>query len=752
MKNTIEKSLIKKIDRRSFLRTSSIASAGLILGLHVSCASKFGQEDRSAASFEPNVYVTINEKGEITIIAHRVEMGQGIKTALPTILADELEADWGKVTVSQALADEKYGDQNTDGSFSVRMFYTPLRKAGATARLMLEQAAANKWMVAVSECKAKNSEVIHQGSGKKLDFGALAGEASKLPLPDEKDIKLKKASEFKLIGKNTPIVDLKDIIEGKAKYGIDTVVPGVKYAVIARCPVAGGKVVSYDAEKTLRVPGVIRVEEIESPGFPVSFTLPAGGIAVIAENTWAAIKGREALEIKWDEGENSDFNTESYLKELEKTALSKGIVKRDNGDVDKSIKTASKILEATYILPHLSHAPMETPNALADFKDGKCEVWAPAQNPQLTRDVVAKALKLDKAAVTMNITLLGGGFGRKSKPDFVVEAALLSQKCQTPIKLTWTREDDIHHDFLHSCSAQYLKVGIDENDKVTTWNHRSVYPPIDIHFNPKAQIPAMWELSLGLLDMPYDVPNVRCETNNAKARSRTGWLRSVSHIQHAFAVCSMADEIGVARKMDPVENLLDLIGVDRKIDFDKLFDGYPNSGEPLADFPWETSRMANVVKLVAEKSGWGKTLPAGHGLGIATHKNHLTYVACVIEVKVAHGEISIPEIHYAVDCGTIISVDRVKSQFEGGAIYALSGALGEVTFKDGKVEQNNFDTFRVARMSDAPTKINVHLVENNEKPTGVGEPPVPTIAPALCNAIFAATGKRIRKLPIDLGL
>lgn len=750
MKNIIEKSIIKKIDRRGFLKTTSIASTGLILGMHVSCTSKIGEQARPEASFEPNVYLTINEKGEINILAHRSEMGQGIRTALPTIIADELEADWSKVKVTQAVADEKYGDQNTDGSYSVRMFYTPLRKAGATARLMLEQAAANQWQVPVSECKAKNNEVIHEPSGKKLDFGALAADASKLPMPAENDVKLKDASEFKLIGKNTPIVDLKDIIQGKAKYGLDVDIPAVKYAVIARPKVAGSTVGSYNADKALKVPGVIRVEELESPSFPVSFTLPAGGIAVIADNTWAAIKGREALDIEWNHGENANFNTSSYLKELEKGALANGIVKRDNGNVDKSIKSASKVLESTYILPHLSHAPMEAPNAVADFKNGKCDVWAPAQNPQLTRKVVAEALKIDLEAVTMNITLLGGGFGRKSKPDFVLEAALLSKICQTPIKLTWTRDDDLHLDFLHSCSAQYIKVGIDKNNNVTTWNHRSVYPPIDIHFNPKAQIPAMWELSLGLLDMPYDIPNVRCETNNAKAKSRTGWLRSVSHIQHAFAVGSMVDEIAYARKMDPLDNLLSLIGPDRNLEFDKLFDGYPNSGEPLADFPWETSRMKNVVNLVAEKSGWGKTLPAGSGMGIATHKNHLTYVACVIEVKVENGNISIPAIHYAVDCGTVINADRVKSQFEGGAVYALSGVLGEITFKNGQVEQNNFDTFRVARMSDAPTKINVHLVDSREKPTGVGEPPVPTIAPALCNAIFAATGKRLRKLPLDL--
>jgi isoquinoline 1-oxidoreductase beta subunit len=750
MKNIIEKSLIKKIDRRGFLKTSSIASTGLILGLHVSCTSKVGQEDRPAASFEPNVYLSINEKGEITIVAHRVEMGQGTKTALPTILADELEADWEKVSVVQAVADEKYGDQNTDGSYSVRMFYAPLRKAGATARLMLEQAAANQWKVDVSECKAKNSEVIHEASGKKLDFGALAGDASKLPMPAEKDIKLKDESEFKLIGKSTPIVDLSDIIQGKATYGIDSDIPGMKHAVIARPPVAGGKVASYSAENALKVPGVIRVEELDTPGFPVAFTLSAGGVAVIATNTWAAIKGREALDIKWNNGPNANYETAAYLKELEKGAKSAGIVKRDNGNVDDSIKSATTVLEATYILPHLSHAPMETPNATANFEDGKCEVWAPAQNPQLTRQVVADALEVDKEAVTMNITLLGGGFGRKSKPDFVAEAAILSKKCKMPIKVTWTRDDDLHLGFTHSCSAQYIKVGIDDNNKVTTWNHRSAYPPIDIHFNPKAEIPAMWELSLGFLDMPYDIPNVRCEAIKTKAKSRTGWLRSVSHIQHAFAVCTMVDEIAYARKMDPLDNILDLIGPDRKIPFDQLFEGYANSGEPISEYPWDSARMKNVVNLVAEKSGWGKSMPEGSALGIATHRNHLTFVACVMEVKVENGNISIPEIHYAVDCGTIVNEDRVISQFEGGAIYALSGALGEITFKDGKVEQNNFDTYRVARMGDAPTKINVHLVKSYEKPTGVGEPPVPTIAPALCNAIFAATGKRLRKLPIDL--
>lgn len=750
MKNIVEKSLIKKINRRGFLKTGSIASTGLILGFHVSCSSKVGVEDRPAASFEPNVYLTINEKGEITIIAHRVEMGQGIRTGLPTVVADELEADWEKVTVSQGLADEKYGNQNTDGSYSVRMFYMPLRKAGATARLMLEQAAANKWKVDVSECKAKNSEVIHQASGKKLDFGALAGDASKLPLPAEKDIKLKDESEFRLIGKSTPIVDLQDIVQGKAKYGIDSHIPGVKYAVIARPPVAGGTVASFNAENALKVPGVIRVEELESPGFPVAFTLPAGGVAVIAENTWSAIKGREALAIKWNDGPNAKFETTAYLKELERGAKSGGVIKRDNGNVDESMKSASKVLESTYLLQHLSHAPMETPNATADFKNGKCEVWAPAQNPQLTRNVIAEALKVDKEAVTVNITLLGGAFGRKSKPDFVAEAAILSQKCNMPIKVTWTREDDLQLGFTHSCSAQYIKVGIDENNKVTTWIHRSAYPPISIHFDPKAEIPAMWELSLGFLDMPYDIPNVRCESVKTKVKSRTGWLRSVSHIQHAFAVCTMVDEIAYARKMDPLDNILDLIGPDRKIPFDQLFEGYANAGVPVSEYPWDSARMKNVVNLVAEKSGWGKSMPEGSALGIATHRNHLTFVACVMEVKVENGNISIPEIHYAVDCGQVINEDRVISQFEGGAVFALSGVLGEVTFKDGKVEQNNFDTFRVARMGDAPTKINVHLVKSNEKPTGVGEPPVPTVAPALCNAIFAATGKRIRKLPLDL--
>lgn len=748
MKNKIEKPSITKIDRRSFLKSSTFATTGLILGMYVSCDSK--RNNRPAANFAPNVFLSINEKGEINIIAHRVEMGQGIKTGLPSIIADELEADWSKVSVTQALADEKYGDQNTDGSYSVRMFYMPLRKAGATARLMLEQAAANIWQVEVSNCKAKNSEVIHIPSGKKLDFGALAGEAAKLPLPAEEDIQLKDASEFKLIGKATPAVDLKDIVQGKAKYGIDTDIPDVKYAVIARPPVAGGTIGAYNKEAALKVPGVLRVEELKTPGFPVAFTLPTGGVAVIANNTWAAIKGREALEVQWNDGENVKFNSPAFVKAMEKEVKRKGIVKRDNGNVDSSFRKAAKILDNTYILPHLSHTPMEAPNATADYKNGTCEVWAPAQNPQLTRNVVAEALQIDKSAVTVHITLLGGGFGRKSKPDFVAEAALLSQKCSMPVKVIWTREDDIRLGFTHSSSAQRIKVAIDKNNKVNGWNHHSAYPPIDIHFNPKSEIPAMWELSLGFLDMPYDIPNVRCETHPVKALSRTGWLRSVSHIQHAFAVCSMVDEIAYERKLDPLDNILDLIGPDRHIEFDKLFKGYSNAGEPLSKFPWETARMKHVTKLVAEKAGWGKKMPKGSGLGIATHRNHLTYVACVVEVKVEDGKLSIPEIHYAIDCGTVINKDRVISQFEGGAIFALSGVLGEITFKDGKTEQDNFHTFRVARMGDAPTKINVHIVENNEKPTGVGEPPVPTIAPAICNAIFAATGKRVRKLPIDL--
>jgi isoquinoline 1-oxidoreductase beta subunit len=705
-------------------------------------------------AFSPNVYLTINGDGSVVIVAHRQEMGTGIRTNLPLIIADELEADWSKVSLVQAVGDEpKYGDQNTDGSYSVRMFFEPMRKAGASARLMLEQAAASQWGVSVTECKAVNHEVVNQLNGKKIPFGDLTDIASKLVVPKDEEIKLKSNADWKYIGKATGTYDAPFIVNGSATFGLDAKVEGMKYAVVARCPVWGGKVKSFNADKAKAVPGVLNVVEIPASGIPAGFHVPMGGIAIVADNTWAAISARNELKIEWDFGPNADYDTNAYINEMKANVKKKGTVRRANGNIDSALAGAAKVLDSTYVIPHLSHAPMEPPNAVASFKDGKCEVWAPVQSPMWVRNSLVDYFKLKIEDVTVNVTLLGGAFGRKSKPDFVLEAAWLSKELGMPIKIVWTRECDLTNDFFHAVSVQNVRVAFDKQKKVTGWYHRSAFPPIGGTTSDKEIEPSAGETQLGLVDFPYDIPNIQCESVTAKAKTRIGWLRSVSNIQQAFATGSMLDEIAAYRGVDPVANLLELLGPDRNIAFNELVkDKYENYGEPLEKFPWNTARLRGVIELVRDKSGWGKELPKGHGLGICAHKSFLTYVACVVHVAVDDaGNISIPELHYAVDCGIPVNRNSVINQFEGGAVFALSGAMkGGISFKDGRSQETNFDKYGVMRMSDAPAQIFVHLVESDEKPTGVGEPPVPPVAPALANAIFAATGKRVRELPVKL--
>ncbi len=745
------KDKIVKIDRRTFLKTTSISATGLLLGMHFSCTNtaKKLMGDPSA-NFSPNVYLNINGSGDVTIIAHRSEMGTGIKTSLPLVLADELEVDWEKVKVVQAVGDAKYGDQNTDGSYSVRMFYPIMRKAGATARRMLEQAAANEWKIDVSECKAKNHEVINS-DGDVLGFGYLADKAALLPMPEEHEVKLKSPEEFKFIGKKTSIVDLEDIVTGKAIFGLDTKLEGAKVALVKRPPVAGGKVKSFNADAAMQIPGVQKVFEITSPGFPLQLDAPLGGVVVVADNTWAAMKGRNALKVVWDNGVNGNYDSDAYMETMMQKAKVKGKVRRKQGDADKALQAASKKVEAEFRVHHLSHAPMETPCAMAHFKDGKIEVWAPTQEPQWARGAVGGAVGLEEKNVTVNVTLLGGGFGRKSKPDYVVEAAIISRESGFPIKLLWTREDDIQHDYYHANCAQHISVGLDESGAVNAWRHRTVFPAIGSTSNAKANEPSGAELSQGVLDMPYDIPNVSCESNNASAQVRVGWLRSVANINHAFAIGCVLDEVAEKRGVDPAQNLLDLLGNDRNIDMDALSKEFWNYSEKLEEFPWNTARFRNVIEEVKKLSGWGKSMPAGSAMGIAAHRSFLSYVACVVEVKVENGKVKIPKAYYAVDCGVAVNPERVKAQFEGGAVFGASiGLKSKITVKKGIVQQGNFDTYEVARITDAPVETEVFIVPSNEKPTGVGEPPVPPFAPALCNALYRVTGKRIRQLPITV--
>ncbi|MBP2831060.1 xanthine dehydrogenase family protein molybdopterin-binding subunit [Aquimarina sp. U1-2] len=753
LKSKTQEAKIFAVSRRQFLRVTSISTTGLILGVHFAFGNNLKNQHQESLKtvFKPNAYLKIDLDGTVIIVAHRSEMGQGIRTSLPMVVAEELDADWSRVKIIQAEGNEaKYGNQNTDGSFSVRMFYKPLRQAGATAKALLIQAAANQWGVLLAQCRAENHQVINTTNGNTLDYGALAEAASQLPMPDVESLVLKNPKDFKFIGTLLPIVDNKDIVTGKAIYGMDAVMNGMKIAVIARCPVVGGKVKSFDAASAKAISGVLDVIELTSGLLPPQINVPLGGVSVVAENTWAAIKGRDALNVEWDFGPNSNFDSAKQLNEMTSSLSKKGNARMERGNVDSNLSSASHTIDYSFEAPFYAHGTIEPPAAVASVVDGKCEVLACTQHPEGAKEAVAKALKIKPENVTVNVTLLGGGFGRKSKPDFIVEAAMLSQKTGMPIKVIWTREDDIHHDFYHAQSAQNIRVGLDAQGKVTAWNHKTCFSSIVATSVVEALEPADFELGLGAVDIPYDFKNLRIETLPAKAHARIGWIRSVSNIHHSFAIGSMIDEIALARKKDAADNIIELLGNDRDLDHEGIKWDIKPYNEKKEDYPMSTGRMKNVIKLAREKSNWGKSLSGKRAQGIAFHHSFLTYVACVVEVAIDDsGTITIPEVHYAVDCGVIVNRDRVISQFEGGAAFATSLALNSaITFKNGRVAQNNFDGYQIARMPDAPKKVFVHLVESDVKPTGVGEPPVPAFIPALANALSRASGKRITKMPM----
>jgi len=679
-------------------------------------------------------------------------MGQGVRTSIPMIVADELEADWQQINVVQGLADEKYGSQNTDGSRSIRRFYQPLREAGAAARIMLEQAAAQYWHVPVTECVAKKGQVEHSKSNRKKSFGSLVKIAALLPVPQGKDLRLKSKEDFNFIGKsNVALVDGKAIVTGKSIYGYDIDLPNLHYAVIARPPVFAGKVKKLDASKTRKIAGVIDVIQLDDFNEPAGYKA-LGGVAVIADNTWSAIKGRQALIIEWHHGEHSEYNSADYKAMLAKSCSQADNILRDKGDVKTALARASQQINADYYVPTLVHAPMEPPAATAHFYDdkngGKFDIWACVQAPQSAQATVAEITGVAKENINVNVTLLGGAFGRKSKSDFVVEAAILAKQLKVPVKVLWTREDDIQHGYYHAVSYQKLTAGIDENNRVSAWQHYVALPPIGATFSKGSDLIG-FEAGLGLIDMPYNIANVRCAAGRAKAHTRIGWLRSVTNINQAFAVCCFADELAHNVNSDSKDFLLSFLGEDRFIDLSKENAKYGNYGEKLDQFPIDISRYKRVLERVAEMSNWHDKRPQGYGLGIAVHRSFVSYIACVVEISTnEQGKIKIENFWFSVDCGTSVNPERITAQMEGAAVFGTSIAFyGEITAKSGIIEQGNFDNYPIARMGEsAPTYVDI--VESDEPPGGLGEPGVPPVAPAICNAIFAATGKRYRSLPL----
>src|SRR5437764_2017908 len=636
--------IVANVSRRRFLQGLSLS--GLVLALGYPSTAR-ADEKKYGADGMPNgwvdnpvAFVSIAENGTVTIVCHRSEMGQGVRTGMPMIVADELEADWKRVRVAQAPGDEKkFGNQDTDGSRSTRHFFEPMRRCGAAARTMLEAAAAARWGVPVGDVEAQNHEVVHRASGRRLGYGALAKDAAKLPVPSRDTVKLKDPSRFRYIGKGTlKLIDAPNIVSGKAQYGIDTRLPGLLYAAVAPPPVYGGKVAQYAAAEALKVPGVVKVVEIESSPPPAEFN-PLGGVAVIGRNTWAAIKGRQALKIEWNDGPNQEYDSAAFKGTLEQSARKPGKVVRNEGDFDGAMAGAARRLEA----------------------------------------------------------------------------------------------------------------GVDAQGKPVAWLHRTVAPTIISTFNPEAKNEAPFELGMTAINIPFVIPNLRIENPDATAHTRIGWFRSVSNIPHAFAVQSFVAELAAAAGRDPKDFLLELIGPARRIDPRTLGDTW-NHGEDPDRYPLDTGRMRRVVETAAREAGWGKALPKGRGQGVAVAYTFVTYVAAVVEAAVDDkGTLTIPRVDVAVDCGAQVNPERVRAQLQGACFMGVSLATKEeISYKAGRVEQDNYNAYEITRIDAAPREIRVHLLPGdfNAPLGGVGEPGVPPIAPALCNAIFAATGKRIRRLPI----
>ena len=704
---------LKGLNRREFVAAGIAAGVGLVGGVYLPHRRGASQE-----AFSPNAYLRITPDNKITIVVARSEMGQGVRTALPMILAEELEADWKHIEIEQAGASTLYGDQTTGGSASVRTTWDPMRKSGAAAREMLISAAALTWGVPRSSCAAQNGNIVHGASKRQLSYGDLAAKAATLPVPT--DAPLKQSKDYKIVGQSLARVDTPSKVKGDAVFGIDFRMPGMKYAVLSRCPTIGGKAVSFDDKESKKISGVGFVGKVSD-----------SSVAVVADSVWGAMEGRRLLNVNWDDGPNKDLNTAAVRELLKQAAAKKGGTLYLAGDVSKAV---GRKLTAEYQLPFMAHAPMEPGNCTANFKGTTCELWAPTQVPQDCRDSVAQAVGLDPDQVKVNVTLMGGGFGRRLEHDYAVEAALVSKAAQVPVKVLWTREDDMRSSTYRPASLHQLSAVVDGAGWPLAFTHRIIAPSIS---GQKGQ-PGPNGIDPDLPDeaaFVYGLPNVLLEYVVVETVVPLGWMRSVYALQAAFASESFIDELAAAAGKDPLEYRLHMLAKDQDI--------------PFFTTTWHTARMRGVLQLAADKAGWTKPLPAGRFRGIACFGCFSSYVAEVVEISM---EKELPRVHRvvaAVDCGQVVNPSILEQQIPGGVIYALSNALrAQITIEKGRVVQGNFDDYAPLRMDEAPV-VEVYAVPSTESPTGIGEPSVPPLAPALCNAIYAATKKRVRALPIS---
>jgi isoquinoline 1-oxidoreductase beta subunit len=701
------------LSRREFIAAGTAAGAGLVIGFYL----PHGTKNATGDVFSPNAYLKITPDNKVTVVVARSEMGQGVRTSLPMILAEELEADWKQIQIEQAGASTLFGDQTTGGSASVRTTWDPMRKAGAAAREMLISAAALKWGVARTSCKAENGAVVHAASNRRATYGELASQAATLPVPT--DVPLKQAKDYKIVGKPIPRLDTPAKVNGSAEYGIDFRLPGMKYAVLARCPVIGGKVAAFDEKESKKISGVGYVGKISD-----------SSIAVVADSVWSAMEGRRVLQVTWDEGPNKDLNTAAIMQSLRDAASKKGVPLYSVGDVKK---VSGRRIEAAYELPFMAHAPMEPGNATAHSQGSKCEIWAPTQVPQDVRDSAAAAIGLDPDNVKVNVLLIGGGFGRRLEHDYAVEAAQVSKAINGPVKVIWTREDDMRNSTYRPASYHKLSAVLDGQGWPVAFTHDLVAPSISAQ---KGQ-PGEGGVDPDLKDeaaLVYSFPFAQLQYIQTETPVPLGWMRSVYALQVAFANECFIDELATAAGKDPLAFRLHLLAKDEDI---KYFDA-----------TWRTARMRGVLQLAADKAGWGKPLPAGHYLGIACFGCFSTYAAQVVELSMEQGQPRIHRVVAAIDCGQVINPNILQQQIQGGVIYGLSNALrAKITIEKGRVVQGNFDDYAPMRMNEVPA-VEAYVVESTEAPTGAGEPPIPPLAPAICNAMYAATKKRIRALPI----
>ena len=725
------------ISRRQFVVQGTVAGAGLIIGVKLS-PNAFAQENEKGPkqkAINPfDAYVHVKPDGKISLIVAKSEMGQGIKTGLAMLLAEEAEVDFNSVTVEQAeTRPDIYVHMGTGGSGSTRQNFMPLRRAGATVRELMITAAAQKWNVPKNECAATNGTVTHKKSSRQASYGDLVEAAKKLPLPDSQKVELKNESQFQLIGHATARVDIPSKVNGSAVFGLDVRVPEMLFAVVARCPTFGGKHAHYDAARAKAVPGVKDVFEIPPLGRDM-FT--AGGVVVVADSTWAAMKGRDALQVTWDNGPAAAESTNTLHTSLHTGAGKPGKRIRNDGDVDAALSNGAKPVEATYEFPFLAHATMEPMNITVHARKGEAEVWAPTQSPDWVQRTVAKVLDLQPEKVIVHTTLLGGGFGRRYMADYPAEGSQIAKVVGKPVQLVWSREDDMTHDFYRPAACHQMKGAVDQNGRPLAWSHTIASTSIEAYWHPDSGKPEESEIG-GAEQMPYAIPNVRLEYNPVASSVPPLWWRSVEHSFNGFAVECFIDELAAAAGQDPVQ-------------FRKSLLVKPANWKPKDEDDPDPARLLAIMELAAEKAGWATPLPKGKGRGIATYHSFGSYIAQVAEVSVQGSNFKIDRMVAAIDCGQIVNPESVRAQAESAIIYGLSAALkNEITIKNGAVEQTNFDGYDPIRISEAPP-IEVHLMKSNEEPGGMGEPALPPAAPAVANAIFAACGQRVRKLPFQL--